>query len=98
MLYFFRMSRISGCADPNTTSILVEGIPFTTIPKNNIVQDDFAGASWQQHQEQQQNLHSYQHIQGSVSSSSNVVGGGSHHPESSSNEVSSHPIESTVRA
>ena len=94
------MSRIRGCADPSTTSILVEGIPFTTIPKSNTVQDDFAGVSWQ-HQEQHQNLDSYQHIQGSVSSSSNVVGGGNHHPQSSSNEVSSHPInaiESTARA
>ena len=42
-----RMSRLNGCAEPNTTSILVEGIPFTTIPKNNIVQDVMS-APWKQ--------------------------------------------------
>ena len=41
------MSRLNGCAEPNTTSILVEGIPFTTIPKNSIIQDE-TKAPWKQ--------------------------------------------------
>ena len=40
------MSRLNGSTEPNTTSILVEGIPFTTIPKNNV--KDEISAPWNQ--------------------------------------------------
>ena len=34
------MSRLNGCTEPNTTSILVEGVPFSTIPKRSIVSNE----------------------------------------------------------
>lgn len=41
------MSRLIGCTEPNTTSILVEGIPFTTIPKNIVLPNEIS-APWKQ--------------------------------------------------
>ena len=42
LLQFNRMSRLNGCTEPNTTSILVEGVPFTTIPKNTILSNEIS--------------------------------------------------------
>ena len=69
------MSRLNGSTEPNTTSILVEGIPFTTIPKNNVVQDNL-DASWQQEQKNHP-----QQLQGSSPEGDRIK---------SSSEVSSH--------
>lgn len=71
-----RMSRLNGSTEPNTTSILVEGIPFTTIPKNNVVQNNL-DASWQQEQKKHP-----QQLQGNNSPEVDRI--------KSSSEVSSH--------
>ena len=41
------MSRLNGCTEPNTTSILVEGVPFSTIPKNSLLSNEI-NHQWKQ--------------------------------------------------
>jgi len=75
-----RMSRLNGCTEPNTTSILVEGIPFTTIPKNIVLPHEIS-APWKQDLTPLQITNPHQ-LQGHRLDGECL--------ESSSNEVSSH--------
>ena len=73
------MSRLNGCTEPNTTSILVEGIPFTTIPKNIILPNEI-NPPWKQDVTPLQITHAHQ-IQGNRLDGDRLE---------SSSEVSSH--------
>ena len=41
------MSRLNGCTQPNTTSILVEGVPFSTVSKTTSLPNEIS-THWKQ--------------------------------------------------
>ena len=70
------MSRLNGCTEPNTTSILVEGVPFSTIPRNTVISNEI-NHHWKKDVSQLQLSHPLQRsrLDGDCLESSNEVSG-----------------------
>ena len=72
------MSRLNGCTEPNTTSILVEGVPFSTIPRNTVISNEI-NHHWKKDVSQLQLSHPHplqrSRLDGDCLESSNEVSG-----------------------